>query len=190
MSSVPPAKRRRRMFVRQQRNTTQAVACDILQAREMTRLADEPPPAAPPPVPPTLAQLASTLQLCKHTDASATVTDVPYERIHSSDDADRALRELLAMHKLASQQHGERLPPAVYTDISYSLHAQCGHPFRAADRIRFKVNNLKKRKLDVVLVSAAVTFTFSFALMTSKVSSARDRTRALRAECDAERRSG
>jgi len=157
MSSVPPAKRRRRVFARQQGNTTHAVAYDILRAREMTRLADEPPQAAPP-VPPTLAQLASTLKLCKHTDASATVTDVPYERIHSSDEADRALRELLAMHKLASQQHGERLPPTVYTDISYSLHTQCGHPFRAADRVRFKVNNLKKRKLDVVLVSATVTF--------------------------------
>lgn len=152
-----PAKRRRRVFTRQQRNTTQAVASDILQARELTRLrsvADEPPMPMAPPVLPTLAQLASTLKLCKHTGASVTLSAVPYDRIHSSGDADNALRELLAMHELARQQHGERLPPAVYTDISYSLHVQRGHPFRAADKVRFKVNNLKKRKLDAVLVSA------------------------------------
>lgn len=150
-------KRRRFVFDGQQNNTTEAVASEILRVRQLPLPVVDPPStlvASTAATRPTLSQLALTLKLCTYVESATNsrFCDVPYDRIHSSRDADDALRQLLGMHELARRRHGERLSPAVYADISYSLHVQCGHPFRRPDRVRFKVNNIKKRNLQSVLV--------------------------------------
>ena len=78
-----------------------------------------------------------------------------YAPIHSSEEADVALRQLLAMHELARREHGERLGLDVYAKVSHSLHVQCGHPPRTAASVRGKVNNLKKRAHDIELFPRA-----------------------------------